>query len=90
MTNVLEMNFKQIESYQALNQQLPIPMVQVVLGAPGSGKTAHAKSVLPRIIATARGINESDVAVIVSRPSLRDSVEFTGVGIPQNSAFPTC
>ena len=83
MTNVLEMNFKQIESYQALNQQLPIPMVQVVLGAPGSGKTAHAKSVLPRIIATARGINESDVAVIVSRPSLRDSVEFTGVGIPQ-------
>jgi len=84
---VTEMNFKQIEAYQSLNQQLPSDerMVQVVLGAPGTAKTAHAKNVLPVIIAKARGIDVSEIAVIVSRPALRDAVEFSGVGVPQRN-----
>ena len=80
---IVEMNFTQIAAYQAMNQQLHIPMAQIVLGPPGTAKTAWFKNTFPGIIAKARGIDESDIAVIVSRPAIRDAVEFVGVGIPQ-------
>ena len=80
---IVEMNFTQIAAYQAMNQQLHIPMTQIVLGPPGTAKTAWFKNTFPGIIAKARGIDESDIAVIVSRPAIRDAVEFVGVGIPQ-------
>ena len=82
---IVEMNFKQIAAYQAMNQQLDIPMAQIVLGPPGTAKTAWFKNTFPGIVAKARGIDESDIAVIVSRPAIRDAVEFSGVGVPQKN-----
>ena len=41
---IVEMNFKQIAAYQAMNQQLDIPMAQIVLGPPGTAKTAWFKN----------------------------------------------
>ena len=80
---IVEMNFKQIATYQAMNQQLDIPMAQIVLGPPGTAKTAWFKNTFPSIIAKARGIDELEIAVIVSRPAIRDAIEFAGVAIPQ-------
>ena len=80
---IVEMNFKQIATYQAMNQQLDIPMAQIVLGPPGTAKTAWFKNTFPGIVAKARGIDELEIAVIVSRPAIRDAVEFVGVGVPQ-------
>ena len=80
---VTAMTYTQIAAYQAMNQQLNPAMAQIILGPPGTAKTGWCKNTLPGIIAKARGIDESDIAVIVSRPAIRDAVEFVGVGVPQ-------
>ena len=86
MTNqTVEMNFKQIATYQAMNQQLDIPMAQIVLGPPGTAKTSWFKNTFPGIVAKARGIDESEIEVIVSRPAIREAIEFVGLGIPQKN-----
>ena len=79
---VTEMTFTQIAEYQALNQQLNPPMAQILLGPPGTAKTGWCRNTLPGIIAKARGIDEADIKVIVSRPAIRDSVEYSGLGVP--------
>ncbi len=60
-----------------------VPASVITLGGAGTGKTTWALNTLPGIIAEARGLAVDEVATILTQPSIRDSQEYVGVGIPQ-------
>ena len=59
------------------------PASTVLLGAAGSGKTQWWLNSFPQIVAEARGLAIDEVGVVLTQPSIRDSQEYVGVGIPQ-------
>ena len=58
-------------------------MSQVILGPSGSGKSHWCKFTLPHIVADVRQCDVADVAVVFSQPSVKDSQEYVGLGLPQ-------
>ena len=58
-------------------------MSQVILGPSGSGKSHWCKFTLPHIVADVKQCDVDDVAVVFSQPSVKDSQEYVGLGLPQ-------
>tara|TARA_B100001173_G_scaffold243399_1_gene213440 strand:- start:7932 stop:9062 length:1131 start_codon:yes stop_codon:yes gene_type:complete len=58
-------------------------MSQVILGPSGSGKSHWCKFTLPHIVADVKECDVADVAVVFSQPSVKDSQEYVGLGLPQ-------
>ena len=76
------MTIPQITAFQKLNCALPQPLAQVIIGEAGSGKSHFCRYNMPAIIAEARGLEIDEVGVVFTQPAIRDSVEFSGVGLP--------
>jgi hypothetical protein len=58
-------------------------MSQVILGPSGSGKSHWCKFTLPHIVADVKECDVADVSVVFSQPSVKDSQEYCGLGLPQ-------
>jgi hypothetical protein len=78
-----EMTLDEIAESQRFNYMLPEPEGLTLLGSPGTAKTAFVKNTLREVCAEARGLALEAVHVIVTQPSIYDSIEYAGVGVPQ-------
>ena len=81
----VQQTIPQIRDFQRINCALDTAMAQVILGPAGSGKSHFCRFEMPQIIAEARGISIDQVGVVFTQPAIRDSVEYSGVGLPQKT-----
>ena len=76
--------WKQIEFNTRLNLATEgQTMSQVILGPSGSGKSHWCRFTLPHIVADVKQCDVADVSVVFSQPSVKDSQEYCGLGLPQ-------